>query len=337
VDSIRQLYSGCDTIICSSISYQITKSTPTPIFNDVVFVDGDINFLAHFYNDDEFYDFPNLVKCKRLAIQGYQNRIDPTRQYLQKITAFPKLVEVDAIGIFLRADLIIPSNQALSLEGFNNLRKVNNIFTLHYCGRKLNSFSKLEEVGNRLIISNTLLENLDEFSSLRRIGKTFGSVNPSELTIARNPRLKNIDGLRDVVLAPNYYGTLVIARNDSLTICNNKSICDIIAIGKQIIEIFDNGVGCESVEVIKQQCISNIQNYNDTKLKLSPNPSTGWINIVDYGEAVTISVHDLSGKQILFFKEVTKQVDITNLPSGMYIFDIRNKEISERHKIVKVE
>jgi len=45
----------------------------------------------------------------------------------------------------------------------------------------------------------------------------------------------------------------------------------------------------------------------------------------------------MMGQVVKTLKDIHSEVYIDDLPAGMYIFDIRNKEISERHKIIKID
>ncbi len=76
--------------------------------------------------------------------------------------------------------------------------------------------------------------------------------------------------------------------------------------------------------------------HSTNKLRLYPNPSSGMLSIQNLEEPANVKIYNLSGKIVKSLENVTNEVNITDLPVGMYIFDIRNNEINERHKIVKV-
>lgn len=73
------------------------------------------------------------------------------------------------------------------------------------------------------------------------------------------------------------------------------------------------------------------------KLKLYPNPTSGIVNIQNLINPSSINIYNSAGVKLKSYENITEQLDITDLPSGMYFLDIKNKEINERHKIVKVE
>lgn len=76
---------------------------------------------------------------------------------------------------------------------------------------------------------------------------------------------------------------------------------------------------------------------SSNKLKLYPNPSSGTVNIQNLYHPANVTIYNLSGEIVNSLENIANQVNITDLPVGMYIFDIRNNQISERHKIIKVD
>jgi hypothetical protein len=89
----------------------------------------------------------------------------------------------------------------------------------------------------------------------------------------------------------------------------------------------------------KMNIISDTKDIDITsnKLKLYPNPTSSLVKISHLEIPASIKILDMNGNIIKQMNSTANEVDISDLPSGMYIFDIRNREISERHKIVKVE
>lgn len=73
------------------------------------------------------------------------------------------------------------------------------------------------------------------------------------------------------------------------------------------------------------------------RLKLYPNPSSGLITIQNLEHPVNVKIYNLSGEIVKSLENVTNQVNVIDLPTGMYTMDIRNNQFSERHKIMKVE
>lgn len=72
-------------------------------------------------------------------------------------------------------------------------------------------------------------------------------------------------------------------------------------------------------------------------LKLYPNPTTGIVTIDHLDTPSKVEIYDLNGSLVQSVHNVTSEVNIDNLPSGIYILNIMNHQINERHKIIKME
>jgi hypothetical protein len=73
------------------------------------------------------------------------------------------------------------------------------------------------------------------------------------------------------------------------------------------------------------------------KLNLYPNPTTGMVDIQNLENPVSVRIYTLTGTLVKATDNIIDQIDLTVLPAGMYIIDLRSKFISERHKILKIE
>lgn len=72
-------------------------------------------------------------------------------------------------------------------------------------------------------------------------------------------------------------------------------------------------------------------------LKLYPNPTTGLVTIDHLDTPAKVDIYDLNSSLVQTKDNVTSEVNIDNLPSGVYILNIINHQINERHKIIKLE
>lgn len=70
-------------------------------------------------------------------------------------------------------------------------------------------------------------------------------------------------------------------------------------------------------------------NSSNAKLLLYPNPSTGIFNVV-YAEPVTAVVRDVQGKIVATVNNAT-QIDLTNLPAGVYMAQFSNTQGNAVH------
>jgi len=84
-----------------------------------------------------------------------------------------------------------------------------------------------------------------------------------------------------------------------------------------------------------------VDNFGKMKIKIFPNPTKGQLRIVieEYplGSSGTLSVFTLEGKILRkqIFAESNSQIDISDLPNGIYLFCIALGDYKGEWKIVK--
>ena len=98
--------------------------------------------------------------------------------------------------------------------------------------------------------------------------------------------------------------------------------------------VYNNTGIIEDVNSNSQECISllSIDDSYYTRLNVYPNPTKDVLNFdvhVDF-----IEVYDLSGKKILS-QTNSEDINLENLPNGLYIIKLLNNERSEFFKISK--
>ncbi|HMT54994.1 MAG TPA: T9SS type A sorting domain-containing protein [Saprospiraceae bacterium] len=175
--------------------------------------------------------------------------------------------------------------------------------------------------------------------------KTYFNIFPSLQTIRHhlyiigNDALINLDFLKDVTLPKTSQDTISIMLQDNklLNDCNVTFLCEAIARYPESVIIQNNGAKCTKEEIMKYCRIVNTTQDNHPKLVLSPNPTNGNIRIDHLKGSFSVNITNMSGQLVKTLSDIQTEINIVDLPAGMYIFDIRNKDISERHKIVKVE
>jgi len=67
------------------------------------------------------------------------------------------------------------------------------------------------------------------------------------------------------------------------------------------------------------------------------NPTCGVLRIDNVEHPVSILISNMSGQVLKKIDGIYNEINIDDLPAAVYIVDIRNKAISERFKIVKME
>jgi Secretion system C-terminal sorting domain len=85
--------------------------------------------------------------------------------------------------------------------------------------------------------------------------------------------------------------------------------------------------------------ISSISDPSQTKsiINLYPNPTSNNVNIQGIDQDVNFKIYNFHGQMINQGQSVNQQIDTHLLPSGLYIFEIQNKQVIERHKVLKIE
>ncbi len=68
-----------------------------------------------------------------------------------------------------------------------------------------------------------------------------------------------------------------------------------------------------------------------------PNPTTGLVTIDHLDTPTRVDIYDIKGNLVQSHDNVTSEINISNLRSGLYILKIKNNQINERHKIIKIE
>jgi len=159
------------------------------------------------------------------------------------------------------------------------------------------------------------------------------------LDISTNPSLTSLTGL-DNIDAGSIIG-LSIYHNDSLSTCEVQSICDYLANPIDTIDIHDNASGCDSIAEVEAACalISVNDIANDNAVSIYPNPSSTLITIetspaLNKSQLSILDVHghELTSRQIT---EPKTQIDIIDLPSGVYFVRVTNDWSVGVGKIVK--
>ncbi len=150
----------------------------------------------------------------------------------------------------------------------------------------------------------------------------------------RNNRFKIFRYLNDnwteIKLPP--YDNIKYAPSNSANISND---------GKTIVVGFSKI--STNVKIPDYVAVYSLDNSVDTKeehsieLKIHPNPTNNLIHIQGLQEEAKVSIKNINGQIVKTVTTTDGQIDISDIPNGLYIFAIQNKYVKERHKVVKVE
>lgn len=82
----------------------------------------------------------------------------------------------------------------------------------------------------------------------------------------------------------------------------------------------------------KSSGVKNIETYNT---KIFPNPTSGIINISGLTQPAEVKLYSIQGKLLKTVNQVIRSVDISNLPPGIYILQLRSGNTQKTERIIK--
>ena len=209
--------------------------------------------LSGVTNINDFYvkgnatlkDFVGLVSLKSV--------------YSLKVNSNKSLINfkgLDSITI-INGTLSIDDNKSIiNFNGLNNVKKIKNGFSISRNSTITNfkGLDSLKSIGSHFSISKD--SSLINFSGLENI-KSIGDF----IFIKDNMVLSSLSGLQNI--DPNTIKAkfasnkdLTIINNPKLSECEVQSICEFLDIPDRKKEIYENMNGCNSVEEIKNSCIT---------------------------------------------------------------------------------
>jgi len=221
-----------------------------------------------------------------------------------------------------------------SFAGLNNLTFIGGDFEI-WGQQSLNCLTGLYNLdsirGHILIHRNPCLTTLTGLDNLKTIG--------GSLQISGNGGLTSLKGLDNI--SPGTIKNLYIYFNPMVSNCAIKSICDYLASPTGEVVISDNAPGCNSLAEVETAC--NAVSVNDpipaNGFSVYPNPSSDIITIETSESPFNsyLSLVNLNGQELLY-QQTTKAVtemDISNLPGGIYFIKVRSEKAVEVRKIIK--
>lgn len=267
-----------------------------------------------------------------ISVNSYAQYITLTTQ--EEIDNFsqnyPDLTEMD--------DLIISGDDIQNLTGLSQIIGVNWL-EIKDCPilLNLNGLNNLESIGQWIEISNNnQLTSLDDLESLIH----FGRINADHFFIIKNnPVLEDLNGLDEINFELIYNDSwinvvLEITENPNLSICSYANLCEFISFLENhpypSNTINNNGEGCETLADFFNNCSLGLKDEYVKKLNAYPNPTKDILTINGIKENYELSLLDLSGRQVLYQKNINK-LDLKSIRTGVY-FLIVNKD---GHKITK--
>ena len=231
--------------------------------------------------------------------------------------------------------VIVGSESLTDLSGLENLVQVNDLLRIGFNPEliSLEPLMGLTSVGNLDIYENQSLTSLTGFESLEVIEENFYLMD--------NPVLDDISAING--LSAQGMNQVVIARNSSLSGCDNDFVCQVIFDPEINEEIQGNANGCNSVPQVAARCILDGSNQMAPfDLKFWPSPADNII-YVTVGDLAIQSVTIFNAQGVLMDKttrvmtqnESMAKFDVSDYASGLYFIEVGTDSGRVHSKFIK--
>ena len=207
---------------------------------------------------------------------------------------------------FVGEDLKIFNNDLLTdLQGLNNLAYLIGFLKVRY---------------NDQLTSLDGLENLDTIVS--------------GLSINDNMILSSMESIMNSHI--DYY--ISIHDNPSLEVCDINSICAFLSTNPDNAEIYDNSVGCNSIEEVEEGCDTlGVENfYEKNRIFLYPNPAKNEVIITGNNNIFIneIIFYNSFGQKVLGVNQFENKINISELKPGIYFVNIVTRQSLISQKLI---
>lgn len=297
---------------------------PTCTIADTVVIEGeDISNLHALQNLQKVYSIKilktniknlegleNLSRCH--SIEVFDNKM------LSSLTVLQALQYANWVSIVLNENL--KNLNGLSGDSLNNITISGNNKIQDLTGLDSKYCSALIVLSTSSLISLNG-HNLD---------------NLSQLIIAYNSNLSSLQSLNNLQKLKR----LEFWNNISLSECSTSFICQKLQESDFILtNVYGNETGCNSVDQIKNGCISSVHTTSNEMIKIYPNPFSDIVNLEGLNENRTQYIIYNIAMQIVKAGYTTGIINTNDLDCGFYmmkLFNENHQEIINNIKLVKL-
>lgn len=295
--------------------------------------------------------YPYCTRVRGISIDGLNNtsnspfdlsklsHIRYIEHYLN-IKNCPKLANLRGLDNIRYAGsriVIMNNNNMTTTDGMLKINTINKLQIRNNARlRTVGGFENITEMNLLEVIGNPRIFSFSGFKNLKYI---------SSLYIWDSNSLRNLLNFIRLQEISNY---LSLNNNPFLSYCHIAPICKFIDNGGQTY-IAGNATDCRYRPSIQNKC-KNVKfrenSFSDVieldNVKLSPNPATQKVNI-HFGDGTIIdkadiTIYDAQGKavvdQVLQRVFTQTSIDISGIPSGLYILQINTKYRTESRKLI---
>ena len=275
---------------------------------------GNVSFTTSTCSDFTLNSNPLLTTVANLSAMPFKIN-GPVNisacQNLPNLLFFQNLTET--------LDLTINNTGTSSLNGLQNLTKTAKFELNNTIVQNFNGLSNLAIVSSITITNNPQLVNLSGLSG-----------NSISFSTAFNVRFFNnliLNSISDANFVMNSSLTaLTIGTNPQLAICEVPWVCHYLNVSTGSKTISTNASACNSVVTVQAACPAlSTSDVNKLDLfELYPNPATNMLNIEMSNELKSIEIYNIQGQKVLQTNQ--KQINVSNLPAGMYVIKVQVEE-----------
>lgn len=206
--------------------------------------------------------------------------------------------------IELNGRVIIRGDDIVNLQGLNQVNLIDGFF---------------------YIFGNHSLESLNGLNGLTSITHDFciGGWSMWPYSPDGNDILNDISALENL---NEIGGELMIKNNYSLSECDVEFVCEYLN-GPSSPDIQNNDIGCNSVAVVEEACLVNLDEISvGNRILIYPNPADELIYIESELFMETICVYNHLGQRVKEIENRNNSIDISTLSPGFYTLELNNED-----------
>ena len=171
--------------------------------------------------------------------------------------------------------------------------------------------------------------------------KIFPNLKSIENTLAiiLNDSIFNLSFLDGISPPKNrdFWTIVSIQNNKRLSDCRSRFLCEALENYPEKVHINDNHWKCSKEEILKYCATISSTEDEQAGVIIYPNPSYGIIRIDGLTSSVDIRIFDVQGGVVGTFHNASGQLDISHLPSGLYIIKLSTGKEKSYQRIVKMD
>jgi hypothetical protein len=240
---------------------------------------------------------------------------------------------VNDISVFSTIDsleelFIVDCPSLSNLAGLENIQNISGRLRIGFNTTltDMSIFSNLNSVGDLDIYDNDNLESLLGLENLQSVNNRF--------FVSRNISLSSIDAIND--LSTSQVNEVAVVNNTDLAICNNVFMCTVMTDPIVVKSIFNNAVGCNTIQEVEASCILAISDIElNEAIAVYPNPVSELLR-VNVSERIVlerIAVFSILGQQLINTKNGI--VDFSGLSRGVYFVEVWTNQGLITKKVAK--